>query len=337
MFTFFLVLTIVNVTILVIAAAMQPASQEVSAFELRRRASAGDETATAKLRRLDHTTDVMSVMRIKVALLLVMSVLLLITTFGWVFGTILAVLIALEYGTVARIGFVRRFADKLFIPVEDFWLRVADTHPQVFVFFRSVSPQSPEPILGSRQELQHLVDSSHGVLTHDEQKLIMHGLSFRDLLVSSVMTPKSMIQTIHHSDFLGPLRLDELHKQGHSRLPVINGDIDHVVGVLHLQSLLMLDVKRSVTAEKAMEPRVYYIKHDQSLHHALAAFLRTHHHLFIVVNEYRETVGLLTLEDVIEALLGQRIVDEFDGHEDLRSVALRNPHDNNEPKNHVDV
>jgi len=123
-----------------------------------------------------------------------------------------------------------------------------------------------------------------------------------------------------------------LHQKGHSRLPVIDGDIDHVIGILHLQSLLALDIKRSVTAEKAMEPRVYYIRQDQTLQHALAAFLRTHHHLFIVVNEFRETVGLLTLEDVIEALLGRKIIDEFDAHDDLRAVALRNINHNNHPK-----
>jgi CBS domain containing-hemolysin-like protein len=88
-----------------------------------------------------------------------------------------------------------------------------------------------------------------------------------------------------------------------------------------------------MTAEKAMEPRVFYIKEDQSLGHALAAFIRTHHHLFIVVNEFRETVGLLSLEDTIEALIGRKIVDEFDTHEDLRAVAARNVRGNNHPKN----
>jgi CBS domain containing-hemolysin-like protein len=175
------------------------------------------------------------------------------------------------------------------------------------------------------------------LLSSDERKLIVNSLSFGEQLVSSIMTPKSMIDTISKSEFLGPLMLDELHKLGHSRLPVIDGDIDHVVGVLHLKSLLALDLKKSVTAEKAMEPRVFYIKHDQRLQHALAAFLRTHHHLFVVVNEYRETVGLLTLEDTVEALLGRKIIDEFDAHEDLRVVAMRNPRGNNHPAKREDV
>ena len=86
-----------------------------------------------------------------------------------------------------------------------------------------------------------------------------------------------------------------------------------------------------------MEKRVFYIREDQTLQHALNAFIRTHHHLFVVVNEYRETVGVLSLEDVMEALLGHEIVDEFDAHDDLRKVAERNPRKNNQPTGHTNV
>jgi CBS domain containing-hemolysin-like protein len=128
---------------------------------------------------------------------------------------------------------------------------------------------------------------------------------------------------------LGPLTLDDLHKTGNSKLPVIASDIDHIVGILHLEGLLALDIKRSTTAEKAMEPKVYYIHKDQTLQHALTEFLSTRHYLLIVIDESRQTVGLITLEDVIEALLGRKIVDEFDAHDNLREVASRKPRINN--------
>jgi CBS domain containing-hemolysin-like protein len=152
------------------------------------------------------------------------------------------------------------------------------------------------------------------------------------------MTPRGVIDSISKKELLGPLVLDDLHKTGHSRFPVIDGDIDHVVGMLHIQDLLILDAKqRSNTVEKVMEPRVFYVREDQTLEHALTAFLRTRHHLFVVVNEFRETVGVLSLEDVIEVLLGRKIVDEFDAHDDLRAVAARNPRGNNEPQKHEDI
>jgi magnesium and cobalt transporter len=203
---------------------------------------------------------------------------------------------------------------------------------------RAVSVPHVEPYhrFDSREELQRLIDQSTGVLTDDEKTLIVHGLSFADQRVESIMTPKSMIKSIKKSEFLGPLVLSEIHELGHSRLPVIGTDIDHVVGVLHLNDLLSLDVKQSVTAEKAMESKVFYISHDDTLEHALAAFIESRHHLFIVINDFRETVGLLTLENVIEALIGRKIVDEDDNHEDPRSIAEKIARSNNSPKNHVD-
>jgi CBS domain containing-hemolysin-like protein len=273
------------------------------------------------------------------ALFLVIFVLLSVVTFSWLIGIILAVFVALEYGLIARIGLIRKISQKLYNHFEKDVIRFIQKTPYLFGLLRSISASdiaSDKPI-ASRHELQYLVDESEGVLTADEKTLIIHSLSFGDQLVSSVMTPKSMIDSIKNSEFLGPLTLDELHKTGHSRLPVIKGDIDHVIGILNLQSLLALDIKRSTTAEKAMEPKVFYIHQDQSLQHALAAFLRTKHQLFVVVNEFRETVGLLSLEDVIEALLGRKIVDEFDAHDNLRQVAMRNPHGNNHPENHTDV
>jgi CBS domain containing-hemolysin-like protein len=212
-------------------------------------------------------------------------------------------------------------------------LRFVERFPTIFKLIGSDSSSDDisSRTLDSREELEHLVSQSTGVLSREEKLIIEGGLSFGSKSVESVMIPRSAIDTINKSEFLGPLTLDDLHKTGHSRIPVIDGDIDHVIGILHLRGLLALDIKRSVTAEKAMEAKVYYIRQNQNLQHALTAFIRTHHHMFIVVNEFRETVGMLTLEDVVEELLGHQIIDEFDSHDDLRKVAIRNPHHNNQP------
>jgi len=134
-----------------------------------------------------------------------------------------------------------------------------------------------------------------------------------------------VVDTVPQHEILGPLVLDGLHKTGHSRFPVISSDIDHVVGILHLRDVLTIDSSKKHTArvDTAMSKKVLYIRQDHTLSQALSAFLRTHHHLFIVINEFSETVGILTLEDTLEALLGHKIVDEFDAHDDMRAVAAR--------------
>jgi CBS domain containing-hemolysin-like protein len=339
MFTFLVILLVVVYIKLVLVTTMHPARLLLSMRELERRTKHGDVHAHKQLVLASAKSDIRSILHLFCALLLVVLPLVSVSAFGWVLGIITAVILVAFYGRLSRFVSVRRIAAKLYGFYEPRILRFVTKFPTVMKIIGTFDPSddTSETQLGSREELQDLIDSSQGILTGEEKKLLVHGLSFAGKPVRSVMTPSAAIVTIKKSEFLGPLTLSELHKTGHSRLPVIDEDIDHVIGVLHIQSLLALDVKKSVTAEKAMEPRVFYIRDDQTLHHALAAFLRTHHHLFMVINEYRETVGLVTLEDVVEALLGRKIIDEFDSHEDKRTVALRNPHDNNEPKNHEDV
>ena len=150
------------------------------------------------------------------------------------------------------------------------------------------------------------------------------------------MTPRSVIEAVPLGETLGPLVLDELYKTGHSRFPVYDKDLDHIVGMLYLHDLLDLR-QGSQPAKEAMQTKVYFVREDRDLSHALHGFLKTKHHLFVVVNEYRETVGLLSLEDVIEALVGVKITDEFDAFDDLRAVAEHNPGRNNEPEGKEDI
>lgn len=338
MFTFMVILLVVVFALLLFVAAIRPVRSTMSRFELERRNSTGDVAAASVLRREDLLGDVISLQRALQAVLLVITVALEVAAFGWFLGIVIAVFVALEYGAIARLTMIHAQAQKLYDRYETSLLHLLEKFPFVARLLRSVSlePMSYTQ-LDSREELQHLVTDTGALLTADERKLILHSLQFNTRQVGEIMTPKGMISSIGKKELLGPLVLDDLHKTGHSRFPVIDKDIDHVIGMLHIQDLLTLEARRSETAEKAMEPRVFYIREDQTLQHALSAFLRTHHHLFIVVNEFRETVGLVSLEDVIEALLGRKIIDEFDAHDDLRAVAMRNPHGNNHPEKGEDV
>lgn len=332
-----MLLCLVILGLLVAIAGVRPVTSDISGFELKRRKQNGDKHAEEHLRRRELFADVVSLQRVLEALFVVLFTSVSVVAFGWLLGIIVAVLVALEYGALARIPLWQRRVQKLYELYEKHMLQFAEKVPWLFALFRSVTPERSELRLDSRDELEYLVAESGALLSSDEKKIISHSLRFEDKKVNEIMTPRSMIDSINRSELLGPLVLDDLHKTGHSRFPVVDGDIDHIVGMLYVQDLLTLDKKRSLTAEKAMNPKVFYIREDHQLPQALAAFLRTRHHLFVVVNNYRETVGLVSLEDVLEALLGRKIVDEFDAHEDLRAVAERNPRGNNTPKTHEDI
>lgn len=339
MLLFMLLLCLGVFIVLVFVAGVVPRIEAMSSFELHRRKKQGDRAAQAILRRRELLVDILSLQKLLNALLLIIVVLLLVSALGWIWGVSVSLVVALEYGAIARIGIFQRQAQKLYENYESALLNFVEKYPVFFKVIRTVTPEWKKELrLDSRQELEQLVAGASGLLKSDEQKLIIHGLQFPEKQVKDIMTPRGVIDSIPKNELLGPLVLDDLHKTGHSRFPVIDGDIDHIVGILYIQDLLTVDSgKRSSTAEKTMLPRVFYIREDQTLDHALAAFLRTHHHLFIVINEFRETVGIVSLEDVIEALLGRKIIDEFDTHEDLRAVAARNPRKNNHPQKREDV
>lgn len=338
MFTFLAITTAIIFLILVIVSGVRPAPHLVSQFELHRRSRVSKQAKEQHRREL-LLPDVYALITAKTTVLLVAFVLLSVVAFGWVVGILTAVIGALLFPVLARQRLVHSLSMRLYAKYETTILNNVEKMRPIFKLLKSLSAPHVEPYhrFDSREELQRLIEASGDALTDDERTLIVHGLSFKDKTVESVMTPKSVVKTIKKSEFLGPLVLSEIHELGHSRLPVIGKDIDHVVGILHINDLLSLDVRKSLTAEKAMDAKVFYIHREDSLQHALAAFIEARRHLFIVINEYRETVGILTLEDVIEALIGRRIIDEDDNHEDLRSVALKKAQDNNSPKQHVDL
>ncbi len=180
-------------------------------------------------------------------------------------------------------------------------------------------------LLYSKEQLLRIIDdhtkSPLGDISADEALLVRRSLMFGEIKISEVMIPRKIVDTVSVDDEVVPLFMDELHKSGHSRFPVYDPKQDDtIVGTLYLRSLV--GDKRSGTVKKLMSPKVYFVHEELDLNHALNGFIKTKHHLFIVVNNFEEFVGILTIEDVLEQLLGRQIVDEFDAYENLREVAL---------------
>ncbi len=148
-----------------------------------------------------------------------------------------------------------------------------------------------------------------------------HALTFGDQLVRDHLTPKRVVKSVLQNDAIGPLLMDELHKSGHSRFPVYGAKDGKVVGTLFMKDLV--DAKHGGKVKDVMRHEVFYVHEEQSLYDALQAILKTRHHLFIVVNSFEEYVGIITMEDVLEQIIGKPILDEFDRYDDLRAVAAR--------------
>ena len=318
-------LYVMSLAALVLVRGVHPVRSNLSRFELERRANKGQSEAVRVLRREHLLHDVYSLQHVVAALLLVIVSALGVLLFHWMPGFLISLLIALEVGAVARLKPLTKQANRLYDRYEVKVLDLIERHPRIFRLLRTVAPFQPEQyILQSHEELIEVVKSAESSAVSDQQKqLIINVLEFDSRLVGEIMTPRDQIDTVHKSEVLGPLVLDELHKTGHSRFPVIEKNVDNIVGILHVSRLLQLDQRRSMTADAAMDPQVNYIRVDQTLQQALSAHLRTRHHLFVVIDKDQKTVGVLSLEDVIEALLGREIRDEHEADNNPQAVANR--------------
>lgn len=335
MFTFLVTVTSFIFLSLIFVAAIKLRPSGFSRYELEMRAKKSKE-AKELLRRDEHLPDIAFLRRIKEALLLVVLILMCVVTFDWALGIVIGVLVTIFYGSIAKIPFVKKLSNFAWSKMEPFFIGIVERFHRLFKFLGDDGFGDYDLRLGSKDELKHLIEEASETLSVSQRQMIMGAIDFDERTVSEVMTPRGMIKSIKSTEFLGPLVLSELHDQGYSRLPVTKGDIDDIIGILYLRDMLTLKSKASATAEKLMDSKVFYIREDQTLDHALAAFIKSRHHLFIVINELRETVGLITLEDVVESLIGKKILDE-DDHTDIDQVAKSIVKINNQPENRVDV
>ncbi len=319
-----LIIGVVVVGLLLLTSTFRPAHSALSFYELRRRKEMGDQGAAEVLRRERLLAQAEALKQPLAAVLLMVLALVLVATFGWYWGASGAVIIALFYTRVSSLPILHRRAQKFYKSREAALLRVVDRRKKVFgIVTGSVSPSSRTDAFGSREELFHRISESGVVLSSQDKNLLTHALAFTQRRAIDAMTSREDIVTIEHTEMLGPLVLSDLHKTGHSCFPVIVRNPDHIVGMLDIRGLLTLEAKRTITAAKAMSGNAFYIRGDQTLDHALSAFIRTRHHLLVVIDEEGATLGLLTLRDVLEALFGRSLSDEFASDSDLHLVAKR--------------
>lgn len=182
------------------------------------------------------------------------------------------------------------------------------------------------PTVYSKKELLKIIEehrqSHRSEVDTDEQRIIKGALTFSEKKVHDVMTPRSVLVAIESHQQLTKNTIKQLVEEGQSRIPVFDKRLDNIVGILYLRDLINRDLM-SKTAEDLCDKQVYYIHRDDNLDSALNQFIKTHHHLFVVVNDFSEVDGVLSIEDVLETIIRREIVDEFDKYHDMRAVAKK--------------
>ncbi len=175
---------------------------------------------------------------------------------------------------------------------------------------------SGDSMLTAHEELRGAIDLHHqeGAVVKQDRYMLGGILDLRDLEVSDVMVHRTTMQTINLED--PPEKVvDDVLKSSYTRLPLWKDDPDNIVGVLHAKDLLRSvnrakwDVSKIDFLSLASDP--WFVPDTTSLKDQLNAFLKRKSHFALVVDEYGEVMGLVTLEDILEEIVGE-ISDEHD-------------------------
>ena len=182
------------------------------------------------------------------------------------------------------------------------------------------------PTVYSKRELKLLLEdhkkSKRSKLDHDELSILHGGLSYSDKLVKDVMTPRVNIFFVNKSQILTKTILKKITKKGHSRIPVFDKTVDDVVGILYAKDLIPIDPRDKVKIESVMRKSVQSITKKKPLDNVLNRFKKQRVHILIVKDQFDGVAGIITLEDVLEEIVGE-IVDEFDKVVDMRKLEAR--------------
>ena len=148
-----------------------------------------------------------------------------------------------------------------------------------------------------------------GELTDRESQLIRSAIEFDDVEVEEILTPRVDVVAVEDD-----IPLEELAQtfaeSGYSRLPVYHGTIDNIIGVVHEKDFYIARLKKATKIDDLVVPTLYTTGSTQ-ISQLLRTLREQHHHLAVVVDEYGGTEGIITLEDILEELVGE-IWDEHD-------------------------
>lgn len=176
----------------------------------------------------------------------------------------------------------------------------------------------------SRRELKEIVqqheDSKDSKIDADEEQIILGALSFSDKTVAQVLTPRTVIFALDIQAVLDDKVIEAIKRSGFTRIPVYKGQLDDIVGILYAKDLIGVELGAKVEAVYRQNS-LLNVPENKKLDDLLNEFKQKRAHLAFVYDEHGGLEGLVTLEDVVEEIIGFEIVDETDTIINLREKA----------------
>ena len=175
----------------------------------------------------------------------------------------------------------------------------------------------------SKEELLEsaLLSEDEGVLDEQESDIIENILKLDDIKVHDILTPRSVVFALDGNRTIEDIVKNEPDIFKYSRIPVYEGNIENVTGMILTKQLFAQALKDNSVELKTIQKDIYRINEQVPVSWALDLFIEKKEHMFLVLDKYDQVEGIVTLEDCVETILGVEIVDESDVHVDMRELA----------------
>ncbi|MFH0855760.1 MAG: hemolysin family protein [Candidatus Omnitrophota bacterium] len=190
---------------------------------------------------------------------------------------------------------------KVLSPVIDFFINISNFLLKLF----NLTPTKRSPLI-TEEELRLMIEvgKDEGVLSDEERKMLHRIFEFGDTKVKDVMVPKSKMVAVNINVTPEEL-LNIFVEEGHARLPVYKGAIDNVVGIIYARDLLYILRDKGLFLLQDLVHEAHYIPENMRVNELLRKFQSDKIQIAIVVDGLKNTLGLLTLEDLIEEIVGE--------------------------------
>jgi CBS domain containing-hemolysin-like protein len=176
------------------------------------------------------------------------------------------------------------------------------------VFNRLARLDRPQDL---EKDIQQLVDEGEerGIISEDEGEMIQSIFSFRDTVAREIMVPRPEAVFARDDTSISEI-IQHIIQSGHSRIPIYHDNVDNIIGIVHAKDLLQVCGRDDMAVRDIARPP-YFIPETKKISELLKDLRDKKSHMTIVIDEYGGTAGILTLEDIIEEIIGD-IMDEYD-------------------------
>ncbi|MEE4314904.1 MAG: hemolysin family protein [Desulfofustis sp.] len=187
-------------------------------------------------------------------------------------------------------------------------------------------PQDREDGMISAKELQTIAALSRqsGHLEEVQERVISNIIDLKQKTVRQVMTPRTVTFSLEEEMTVNDAMQMLAQLTSHSRVPVYHEESDNVTGIIMRKDVLLAAAQQKLDSRLTELKRpVHFVAESMPLNLVLIDFFEQRQHLFIVVDEYGSVTGVISMEDVLEEIVGEEIIDESDRTRDMRELARR--------------